>query len=43
MLAGLIASGYAVYAVFVGTANGLHEFFKQAGAQHPLRDVRVGP
>ena len=31
MLAGLIVAGYAFYAVFVGTANGLHDFHKQAG------------
>lgn len=31
MLAGLIIAGYSFYAVFVGTANGLHQFHKQAG------------
>jgi O-antigen/teichoic acid export membrane protein len=31
MLAGLILGGYAFYAVFIGTANGLHQFHKQAG------------
>lgn len=31
MLAGLIVGGYSFYAVFIGTANGLREFHKQAG------------
>jgi len=31
MLAGLILGGYSFYAVFIGTANGLHQFHKQAG------------
>jgi stage V sporulation protein B len=31
MLSGLILGGYAFYAVFIGTANGLHQFHKQAG------------
>ena len=29
MLAGMIIGGYAFYAVFVGTANGTHQFNKQ--------------
>jgi O-antigen/teichoic acid export membrane protein len=31
MLAGLIVGGYAFYSVFVGTANGLRQFHRQAG------------
>ncbi|MGE0872545.1 MAG: oligosaccharide flippase family protein [Kofleriaceae bacterium] len=31
MLAGLIIAGNAFYAVFIGTANGLRQFHKQAG------------
>ena len=31
MLAGVIVGGNAFYAVFIGTANGLRQFYKQAG------------
>ncbi|MBX3160916.1 MAG: polysaccharide biosynthesis C-terminal domain-containing protein [Deltaproteobacteria bacterium] len=41
MLAGLIVGGYSFYAVFVGTANGLHEFHKQAGLDISFATLRV--
>jgi stage V sporulation protein B len=41
MLAGLIVAGYSFYAVFVGTANGLHEFQKQAGLDISFATLRV--
>ena len=41
MLAGLIVGGYSFYAVFVGTANGLHEFHKQAGLDVTFATLRV--
>ena len=41
MLAGLIVAGYSFYAVFVGTANGLHEFHKQAGLDVTFATLRV--
>ena len=41
MLAGLIVAGYSFYAVFVGTANGLHEFHKQAGLDISFATLRV--
>jgi stage V sporulation protein B len=41
MLAGLIVGGYSFYAVFVGTANGLHEFHKQAGLDMTFATLRV--
>jgi len=41
MLAGLIIGGYSFYAVFVGTANGLHEFHKQAGLDITFATLRV--
>ncbi len=41
MLAGLIVAGYSFYAVFVGTANGLHQFHKQAGLDITFATLRV--
>ncbi len=41
MLAGLIVGGYSFYAVFVGTANGLQEFHKQAGLDVTFATLRV--
>lgn len=41
MLAGLIVGGYSFYAVFVGTANGLHFFNKQAGLDVSFATLRV--
>ncbi|MBA3465347.1 MAG: polysaccharide biosynthesis protein [Deltaproteobacteria bacterium] len=41
MLAGLIVAGYSFYAVFVGTANGLHQFHKQAGLDVTFATLRV--
>jgi O-antigen/teichoic acid export membrane protein len=41
MLAGLIVGGYSFYAVFVGTANGQHEFHKQAGLDMTFATLRV--
>ena len=41
MLAGLIVGGYSFYAVFVGTANGLHQFHKQAGLDITFATLRV--
>lgn len=41
MLAGLIVGGYSFYAVFVGTANGLHQFHKQAGLDVSFATLRV--
>ena len=41
MLAGLIVGGYAFYAVFVGTANGLHQFHKQAGLDITFATLRA--
>ena len=40
MLAGLILAGYSFYAVFIGTANGLHEFHKQAGLDMTFATLR---
>lgn len=40
MLAGLIVGGNAFYAVFVGTANGLHHFQKQAGLDITFATIR---
>jgi stage V sporulation protein B len=40
MLAGLIIGGNAFYAVFVGTANGLHQFQKQAGLDITFATIR---
>jgi O-antigen/teichoic acid export membrane protein len=40
MLAGLIVGGNAFYAVFVGTANGLHQFNKQAGLDITFATIR---
>src|SRR5687767_2318463 len=41
MLAGLIVGGNAFYAVFVGTANGLHQFQKQAGLDITFATIRT--
>jgi len=41
MLAGLIVGGYAFYAVLIGTANGLHQFHKQAGLDASFATLRV--
>src|SRR5258706_10033774 len=41
MLAGLIVGGYSFYAVFIGTANGLHQFHKQAGFDMTFATLRV--
>lgn len=41
MLAGLIIGGYSFYAVFVGTANGLHQFQKQAGLDVAFATLRA--
>ena len=41
MLAGLILGGYSFYAVFIGTANGLHQFHKQAGLDMTFATLRV--
>ena len=41
MLAGLIIGGYSFYAVFVGTANGLHQFHKQAGLDITFATLRA--
>jgi stage V sporulation protein B len=40
MLAGLIVGGNAFYAVFVGTANGMHQFHKQAGLDVTFATIR---
>jgi stage V sporulation protein B len=40
MLAGLIVAGYSFYAVFVGTANGLRQFHKQAGLDMTFATLR---
>ncbi len=41
MLAGLIVGGYSFYAVFIGTANGLRQFNKQAGLDVTFATLRV--
>ncbi len=41
MLAGLIVAGYSFYAVFIGTANGLRMFHKQAGLDMTFATLRV--
>nr|HEX4314065.1 oligosaccharide flippase family protein [Kofleriaceae bacterium] len=41
MLAGLIVAGYSFYAVFVGTANGLRQFHKQAGLDMTFATLRA--
>lgn len=41
MLAGLIVGGYSFYAVFIGTANGLRQFQKQAGLDITFATLRV--
>lgn len=40
MLGGLILGGNAFYAVFIGTANGLREFHKQAGLDITFATIR---
>jgi stage V sporulation protein B len=40
MLAGLIVGGNAFYAVFIGTANGLRQFHKQAGLDITFATLR---
>ncbi|MBA3500866.1 MAG: oligosaccharide flippase family protein [Myxococcota bacterium] len=40
MLAGLIVGGNSFYAVFVGTANGMHQFHKQAGLDITFATIR---
>jgi stage V sporulation protein B len=42
MLAAAIVAGYAFYAVFIGTANGLRQFQKQAGLDILFATLRVG-
>jgi polysaccharide transporter, PST family len=41
-LAGCIIAGYSFYAIFVGTANGLRQFHKQAGLDVTFATLRVG-
>jgi stage V sporulation protein B len=41
MLAGLIVAAYSFYAVFVGTANGLKHFHKQAGLDITMATMRA--
>jgi O-antigen/teichoic acid export membrane protein len=41
MLAGAIIAGYSFYAVFVGTANGTHQFHKQAGLDITFGTLRA--
>jgi O-antigen/teichoic acid export membrane protein len=41
MLAGFIVGGYSFYAVFIGTANGLRQFHKQAGLDITFATLRV--
>jgi stage V sporulation protein B len=41
VLGGLIVGGNAFYATFVGTANGLHQFHKQAGLDITFATVRT--
>jgi len=41
MLAGVIVGGNAFYAVFVGAANGLHQFHKQAGLDITFATMRT--
>jgi stage V sporulation protein B len=40
-LAGAIIGGYSFYAVFVGTANGTHQFHKQAGLDITFATLRA--
>ena len=42
MLAGCIIGGYSFYAVFIGTANGLRLFHKQAGLDITFATLRAG-
>jgi O-antigen/teichoic acid export membrane protein len=42
MVAAAIVAGYAFYAVFIGTANGLRQFHKQAGLDITFATLRVG-
>lgn len=41
MLAGCIIGGYSFYAVFIGTANGLRQFNKQAGLDMTFATLRA--
>jgi stage V sporulation protein B len=41
MLAGLIIGGYSFYATFIGTANGLRQFHKQAGLDVTFATLRA--
>ncbi|HUJ63202.1 MAG TPA: oligosaccharide flippase family protein [Kofleriaceae bacterium] len=41
MLAGLIIGGYSFYATFIGTANGLRQFNKQAGLDISFATLRT--
>ena len=41
MLAGLIIGGYSFYSVFIGTANGTHQFHKQAGLDVTFATLRA--
>jgi stage V sporulation protein B len=41
MLAGVIVGGNAFYAVFIGAANGLHQFHKQAGLDITFATLRT--
>jgi len=41
LVASLIVGGYSFYAVFVGTANGLRQFHKQAGLDMTFATLRV--
>ena len=41
MLGGLILGGNAFYATYIGTANGLHQFHKQAGLDITFATVRT--
>jgi stage V sporulation protein B len=41
ILGGMIVGGNAFYATFVGTANGLHQFHKQAGLDITFATVRT--
>jgi stage V sporulation protein B len=41
MLAGFIMGGYSFYAVFIGTANGLRQFHKQAGLDITFATLRA--
>jgi stage V sporulation protein B len=40
-VAGIVTFAYAIYAVFVGAANGLHQFHKQAGLDVSFATLRA--